>query len=307
MEPTFTAQPSGDNAAPVKDATSATFGADVIEASNEVPVIVDFWAPWCGPCKQIGPVLEKVTREARGALRLVKINIDENQELTEQMRVQSIPAVYAFFQGRPVDSFIGAQPESQIKAFAARLKALGGAGTKPDLLTETLDRARHALEENDTAAAAELYSGILASEPECADASAGLVRCYVATGDYLRGRRILDQLPAEVADRPPLAAARSALELAEQAPHGGGEIPELVAKTRHDPEDHQARFDLASALFASGEREAAINELLEIVGRDKEWNGQAARKQLLKFFEALGHTHPLSEAGRRRLSALLFA
>ncbi len=311
MDPTLNDPSSGNGApqseAPVKDATEASFVADVIEASGETPVIVDFWAPWCEPCKQLTPLLEKLTAAAKGAVRLVKVNVDESPALAQQLRIQSIPTVYAFYQGRPVDGFTGGLPESELKAFFDRVLKQTGKGDGGEELAKALEQAKAALEESDSAMAAELYGRILATQSDNADAVAGLVRCHVATKDYERARGLLDSLEEKLASSSPVQAARTALELAEQGQQSGGDLSRLEALSAQNPDDHQARLDLALAQFANGQQEEAIESLLEIIRRDREWNEQAARLQLLKFFEALGHAHPLTMAGRRSLSTLIFS
>ncbi|NNG03830.1 MAG: thioredoxin [Inquilinus sp.] len=289
----------------VKDTDTAGFAADVIEASMEAPVIVDFWAPWCGPCKTLGPMLEKAVRAARGKVRMVKLNIDENQQLATQMRIQSIPAVYAFFQGRPVDGFTGAVPESQLKSFVDKLVGLAGG---PDAaLAEALEHAKQALEAEDFHGAAAIYNQVLQHDPENAAAYAGLARSLIGVGEASQARQVLDSIDPAVAGKPEIVAVRRTLELAEQTAGAAGQIPALMEKLAADQNDHQARFDLAMALYGDGKREAAVDELIEIVRRDREWNEQAARKQLVTFFEAFGPTDPLTAQGRRRLSAILFS
>jgi putative thioredoxin len=292
----------------VKNSSTASFMADVVDGSREVPVIVDFWAPWCGPCKQLGPLLEKAVRDAKGAVRMVKINVDENQDLAGQMRIQSIPAVYAFFQGRPVDGFVGALPESQIKAFVQRLLQLGGgAPAGPSPVDEALEAAKQALAENDLGTASAIYGQVLAHEPGNVPATAGLARCQLQAGDIARARQLLDALPKDKAGAPEIAAVRSAIELAEKAGQAAGELAPLQGRVAQDPNDHQARFDLAMAYYAAGDRKQAVEELLELVRRNREWNEQAARKQLVKLFEAMGATDELTVAARRRLSSILFS
>ena len=301
------ARPASNGAGPlIKDGDTKSFMADVIEASQQVPVIVDFWATWCGPCKQLGPALEKAVTEARGAVRLVKIDVDKNQQLAQQMRIQSIPTVYAFFQGRAVDAFNGALPESQVKSFVAKLAELGGAELGPSPIEEALEQAEVALGAGDAGTASAIYNQVLAHEPANLPALAGLTLALVAAGELKRAREVLGRVPAEKTSDAAVAKANAALDLAEQAQGAAGQLGELQAKVAADPNDHQARHDLALALYAAGEQEKALDELLEIVQRNRAWNEEAARKQLVKFFEALGPTHPLTLSARRRLSSLLF-
>ncbi len=292
------------NGAAIKDVTTADFMAEVVDASFETPVIVDFWAPWCGPCKQLGPILERVVRGANGAVRMVKLNIDENPEIAQQMRIQSIPAVYAFKDGRPVDGFVGAVPESQIKAFVDRL---GGGRGGPSPIDEALAMAKEAVQGGDMASAGAIYAQILQHEPEHPEAIGGLAKAMIARGELDRAREALGRAPKEIANHAEITAARAALDLAEQAQKMMGSAGKLRARIEKNPDDHDARFELATALFGSGERETAIDELLTLFRRDREWNEQAARKQLVKFFEAMGPTDPLTLSSRRRLSSLMFS
>ncbi|HEY0833929.1 MAG TPA: co-chaperone YbbN [Azospirillum sp.] len=294
----------------IKEGSDRSFMADVIEASRTVPVIVDFWAPWCGPCKQLGPALEKAVRAAKGAVKMVKIDTDQHPMIAQQLRVQSIPAVYAFFQGRPVDGFVGALPDSQLKTFVDRLIKLagagGGAGGAEEMLEELLAHAKQALDAGDAHAAAQVYNEILQADPENAAAYAGMVRCLIATKDLDGAKEMIAAAPESMAKDKDLMAAKSAIEVAEQT-QNVGPIAELMEKVAHDKNDHQSRFDLAMALYAAGKRESAVDELLELVRRDRTWNEDAGRKQLVKLFEAFGPTDPLTISARRRLSTVLFS
>ncbi|WP_422369366.1 thioredoxin [Pelagibius sp.] len=306
----------GDAAAPdmagetpgdiVKDSSQQSFAQDVIEASMNVPVIVDFWAPWCGPCKQLGPMLESAVKAARGAVRMVKINIDENQQLAGQLRIQSIPTVYAFFQGQPVDGFQGAQPESEVKAFVERLRQAGEAGKGPSPIEQAIEQAQAALEAGDAGAASALFSQVLQHDAENPEALAGLLACYLAAGDLETAQEMFEGLTDELRQHPAFASVAAQLDIQAQA-GDAGEIPQLMEKVATDHNDHQARFDLAMALHGSGQQQAAADELLEIMRRDRQWNDDGARKQLLTFFEAWGPTDPLTIENRRRLSSLLFS
>ncbi|WP_096702549.1 thioredoxin [Magnetospirillum sp. 15-1] len=287
----------------IKEATTATFVADVIEMSQKVPVIVDFWATWCGPCKTLGPALEKVVREARGAVRMVKVDVDKNQDLAAQLRIQSVPTVYAFKGGRPVDAFTGAQPESQLKSFVQRLIAGSNAGPTID---DYIAEAKRVLDEGDAQTAAGIFNQILQEAPDNASAMAGLLRCLMAVGQTEQAESMLSRLAPEIARHPEIAAVVTALELARHA-GGVGEAAELRRRLAADADDHQARYDLALAYYAGNEVEAAVDELLELFRRNRAWNEDAARKQLVKIFEVLGFSHPLAKSGRARLSTLLFS
>ena len=301
-------QPAGTTAAEdlIKDTDTANFAKDVIDASRDVPIIVDFWAPWCGPCKQLGPLLEKSVKAARGAVRLVKINIDENQALAAQLRIQSVPAVYAFFQGQPIDGFVGALPESQIKSFIDRLAEAAGTGAQGSASEEALEQAEKALQEGQVGAASALFGQVLSLEPENAKAIAGIIRCHLQSNDVEVARQMYDGLTDDYKEKPEFQSIVASLELAE-ASQAAGDLGDLMATLANNPNDHQARFDLAMGHYAAGKREEAVDELLELMRRDRGWNEEAARKQLLKFFEAWGHTDPLTQAARRRLSSLLFS
>jgi putative thioredoxin len=296
----------GGEAAPkadlVKETTTQDFRADVLEASRSVPVLVDFWAPWCGPCKQLTPVLEKVVKTAKGRVKLVKMNIDDHPQIAGQLGIQSIPAVIAFKDGQPLDGFMGAIPESQVTAFIDRIAGPGGdSGTE-----EALKAGAEALAARDYAGAAALYSGALQAEPDNMTALGGLIRCFVALGELAQARGLLAGLTPEQEKDPAISGARSALELASQAEKLGGPA-ELTRRLETDPNDHQARFDLAVVLNGQGDRAGATDALLEIVKRNRTWNDEAARKQLVQFFEAWGSTDPAAVSGRQRLSSLLFA
>ena len=286
----------------IKDTTTRDFGRDVIEASRQQPVLVDFWAPWCGPCKQLTPLLEDAVRKAGGKVALVKLNIDEHPEIPGQMGIQSIPAVFAFKNGQPLDGFMGAQPESQIKAFIERVAGPIGP-SQSDLLVEQADAAR---ESGDFATAAQAYAAVLQQEAEHIGAIAGLAQCYIATDDVDRARDMLAMVPEAKQNDPAVLAANAALQLAEQAADLG-DLADLQAKVEADPADHQSRFDLAVALNARDQREAAIDHLIDIVRRDRNWNEEGARKQLLQFFDAWGPTDEMTLYGRRQLSSILFS
>ncbi len=284
----------------IKETTTQTFVADVLEASRKVPVIVDFWAPWCGPCRQLTPVLEKVVKAAKGAVRLVKMNIDEHPEVAGQLGVQSIPAVFAFNGGQPVDGFMGAQGESQVRAFVQRL--IGpGAGEEP-----SLEEAKAAYDAGDVSGAAGQFAAILQADPDNADAIAGLAKCYIATGDFGHAEQTLALVPPAKQTAEAYLSAKAALELAKKA----GAKPDIQGLERAvsaNPRDWESRFKLAIALNAKGKRGEAMDHLFEIVRKDRAWNEDAARKQLVEFFEAWGTKDPLTQAGRQRLSSLLFA
>jgi len=286
----------------IKEATTQSFVKDVIEESRRQPVLVDFWAPWCGPCKQLTPILEKVVRGAKGKLKLVKMNIDEHPSIPGQMGIQSIPAVIAFVNGQPADGFLGALPESQVVAFVERLTKGRVSAEDKDLLKG----ADAALAEGDPAGAAELYARVLADEPTNVQALAGLARCYVASGALDQAKQTLAMIPESKHGDAAVAAARAAVDLAEQAT-SLGPINELEQKVAANPLDHQSRFDLALALNAKGLRKEALDHLIEITRRDRKWNDDGARKQLVQLFDAWGPNDETTIEGRKRLSSILFA
>ena len=291
----------GDGADLVKDTTTKDFVRDVVEASRQVPVLVDFWAPWCGPCRQLTPVLEKAVCAAKGAVKLVKLNIDEYPQIPGQMGVQSIPAVFAFQDGKPVDGFMGALPESRVADFIARL-----IGQESDDGNSELEAAEAALAAGDVNKAAQIFGEVLQKDSESAEAAAGLARCYIKLGDLARAEQTLALVAPAKAESAAAASARAALDLAKKGADAG-DVTVLRAKLDADPSDHQARFDLALALNAKGDREGALDALLAIVAKNRGWKDEAARKQLLQLFEAWGGADPVTITGRQRLSSLLFA
>jgi len=301
-------QPAGASAV-IMDADQNSFVRDVIQASREHLVIVDFWATWCGPCKQLTPVLEKVVTEAGGAVRLVKVDVDRAPDISAQLRIQSIPTVYAFRDGQPVDGFQGALPESQIKAWVDQLiKVHGGGGAAgPSPLDEALDAADAAMEGGDINNAGALYAQVLNQDPEHIRALAGMARAYIKGSAVDKARELVDAASEEARASDALAGVISAIELAEAGSANAGELDALREKIAADPADHQAQFDFAVAAYAAGEPEAAIDALLEIIRRNREWNEDAARTELLKIFEALGPTDEITVAGRRKLSSILFS
>lgn len=286
----------------IKDTTTQAFRQDVVSESMTQPVLVDFWAPWCGPCKQLTPIIEKVVKEAGGKVKLVKMNIDEHPQIPGQLGIQSIPAVIAFQRGQPIDGFMGALPESQVKAFIEKLVGPMGPGATEELLLAAQD----AVDAGDAAGASELYAGVLQLEPENVAALAGLARLHLDMGDLEGAKGILAAAPEAKAADPALAAVRAAIELAEQAA-SLGDTAELEAKVAANPKDYQARFDLALALNARDRREEAVDQLVAVIKADRTWNDDGARKQLLQFFEAWGPMDEHTIAGRRKLSALLFS
>ena len=297
------AAPLAKTARPVKDVTTASFRADVLTASQRQPVLVDFWAPWCGPCKQLAPALERAIADSGGKVALVKMNIDEHPQIAGQLGIQSIPAVIAFDKGQPVDGFVGALPESQIRGFIERLVGPLAGG-----VAELLAEAEAAAANGDAAAAAAIYAEILAENPGEAKAVGGLAKLQVAAGQLEQAKALLETVPAPAPGKehdPAVAAAWAALRVAEQAASVGDLAP-LQRAVAANPDDHKSRFDLAVALSAKGDREAAADQLLEIIRRDRKWNDEAARKQLLQLFEAWGLMDPATVAARRKLSAIWF-
>lgn len=302
-----TTPPAGDL---IKDVTEANFMADVVDASNEVPVIVDFWATWCGPCKTLGPMLEKAVTAAKGAVKMAKIDVDQNQRLAQALAqqglpLQSIPTVVAFVKGRPVDLFQGAVPASEIDAFIKRaIEAAGGDASGG--LDEAVEAAEEMLEQGAASDAAETFAAILQEDPTHARAYAGLVKAYIALGQIDQAEAVLNGAPAEISTSPELEAAHAQIQLARQAADAGP-VAELTAQVEAEPDNHQARFDLAQALQASGDTEGAVDQLLDLFRRDREWNDAAAKTQLLTIFDALDAKDPIALTGRRKLSSMIFA
>jgi putative thioredoxin len=301
--------PSGNGAGPVggneliKESNTQAFMKDVIEASRQQPVIVDFWAPWCGPCKQLGPALEKAVKQANGKVRMVKINVDENQQLAQQMRVQSIPAVFAFVDGQPVDGFMGALPDSQIKQFIDRL---GGQGNMAEEIEAAVAEARTLLEAQDYQGAAQILGQVLQVDREHAGAIAGFARCQIAMGDLENAQATLALVPPAKANDPDVLSAKAVLDMALN-PVDTSEIGNLKAQIERNPDDFQARLDLAVLLNGANERAEATDQLIHVIKKERSWNEEAARKQLVKFFEAWGPKDEFTIAGRRKLSSVLFS
>ena len=290
----------------IKDSSEAEFMTDVVEASMAVPVIVDFWAPWCGPCKTLGPMLEDAVRAAKGAVKMVKVNVDEAQRIAQQLQIQSIPTVYAFHQGQPIDGFQGAVPQSEIKAFVDRVAKAGGGEAPSETLADAVAAAEEMLGEGAAVDAAQTFAAILGEEPNNAAAYGGLVRAHIAMDDLDQAEAILNGAPAEISTSAELEAAHAQLELARQAANAGP-VAELQAQVEAEPDNHQARFDLAQALHAHGQTEEAVTQLLELFRRDRDWNDGAAKTQLFTIFDALKANDPVVLNGRRKLSSMIFA
>ncbi len=290
----------------IKDGTEASFMADVVEASQEMPIIVDFWAPWCGPCKTLGPALEEAVTAAKGAVKMVKINVDEAQMIAGQLRIQSIPTVYAFHKGQPIDGFQGALPGSEIKAFIDRVIEAAGGDSPGGQLDDAVQAAEEMLTEGAAVDAAQTFAAILGEDANHAGAYGGLARAHIALGDLDQAEAILNGAPAEISNSPEVEAAHAQLELAKQAADAGP-VGELTATVEAEPDNHQARFDLAQALHANGDVEEAVDQLLELFRRDREWNEGAAKTQLFTIFDALKPNDPIVLNGRRKLSSMIFA
>jgi putative thioredoxin len=290
----------------IKDSDEANFIQDVVEASQTIPIIVDFWAPWCGPCKTLGPQLEAAVKAAKGAVKMVKINVDEAQMIAGQMQIQSIPTVYAFHNGQPIDGFQGAQPESEIKAFVERVIKAAGGEAPDDGLADAVEAAEEMLAEGAASDAAQTFAAVLGEDPQNAAAYGGMVRAHIAMGELDEAEAFLNGAPIEISKAPELEAAHAQLLLARQAADAGP-VADLMAAVEADPDDLQARFDLAQALYANNDAEAAVDHILEIFKKDREWNDGAAKAQLFTIFDALKPNDPVVLNGRRKLSSMIFA
>lgn len=289
----------------IKDGSEATFMIDVVEASQTTPVIVDFWAPWCGPCKTLGPMLEDAVRAAKGAVKMIKVNVDEAQQIAGQLQIQSIPTVYAFYKGQPVDGFQGALPQSELKAFVDRVVKAGGGEAPGDALADAVEAAEDMLANGAAADAAQTFAAILGEDDKHAGAYGGLVRAYIAMDDLEQAEAFLNGAPIEISKAPELEAAYAQLQLARQAANAGP-VAELTAKVEAEPDNHQARFDLAQALYANGDAGGAVDHLLELFRKDRDWNDGAAKTQLFTIFDALKPNDPVVLNGRRKLSSMIF-
>lgn len=303
MELNLTGAPDADL---IKDSDEASFMADVVEASQTAPIIVDFWAPWCGPCKTLGPQLERAVLAAKGAVKMVKVNVDEAQMIAGQLQIQSIPTVYAFHKGQPIDGFQGAVPESEIKAFVDRVVKAAGGEAPGEGLAAAVEAAEEMLTEGAAADAAQTFAAILEEDPNHAAAYGGMVRAYIAMGELDQAEAFLNGAPIEISKTPELEAAHAQLQLARQAADAGP-VAELTAAVEAAPDDLQARFDLAQALYANEDAQGAVDHLLELFKRDREWNEGAAKTQLFTIFDALTATDPIALNGRRKLSSMIFA
>ncbi|WP_109464961.1 thioredoxin [Albibacillus kandeliae] len=304
MELDFTSAAPGADL--IKDSSEATFMQDVVQASQDLPIIVDFWAPWCGPCKTLGPQLEEAVKAAKGAVKMVKVNVDEAQMLAGQLQIQSIPTVYAFYKGQPVDGFQGALPGSEIKKFIDRVVTMAGGEAPGDQLAEAIAAAEEMLAEGAATDAAQTFAAILGEDPKNAAAYGGLIRAHIAMGDLEQAEAILNGAPAEISSSAELEAAHAQIELARQAADAGP-VAELQAAVEADPSNLQARFDLAQALYATGKSAEAVDQLLDLFRRDREWNEGAAKTQLFTIFDALKPNDPVVLNGRRKLSSMIFA
>jgi len=304
MELDFTSAAPGADL--IKDSSEATFMQDVVQASQDLPIIVDFWAPWCGPCKTLGPQLEEAVKAAKGAVKMVKVNVDEAQMLAGQLQIQSIPTVYAFYKGQPVDGFQGALPGSEIKKFIDRVVTMAGGDAPGDQLAEAIAAAEEMLAEGAATDAAQTFAAILGEDPKNAAAYGGLIRAHIAMGDLEQAEAILNGAPAEISSSAELEAAHAQIELARQAADAGP-VAELQAAVEADPSNLQARFDLAQALYATGKSAEAVDQLLDLFRRDREWNEGAAKTQLFTIFDALKPNDPVVLNGRRKLSSMIFA
>lgn len=304
MDLNLGAAPAADDL--IKDTTEATFMADVVEMSQTIPVIVDFWAPWCGPCKTLGPQLEAAVKAAKGAVKMVKVDIDQAQSIAGQLQIQTVPTVYAFFKGQPIDGFQGALPASEITDFVDRVIKASGGEAPGDGLADAVAAAEDMLTEGEAADAAQTFSAVLGENPQHAGAYGGLVRAHIALGELDQAEAVLNGAPAEISKSPELEAAFAQLELARQA-EGAGPLDDLMAAVAANPDDAQAQFDLALAMHANGDFQGAVDALLELFRKDREWNEGAAKTQLFTIFEALKPNDPVVLNGRRKLSSMIFA